>query len=61
MALLQVFLPDSWANSATDATPLRWRLTDGVTTRAGESPLDNLPRGAEVELIVPASRVLLTG
>jgi general secretion pathway protein L len=39
---------------------LRWRLTDGATTRIGEAALNDLPRGADVELIVPASRVLLT-
>src|SRR5207302_1114945 len=37
-----------------------WRLTDGITTRIGESSLSDLPHGADVELIVPASRVLLT-
>jgi len=61
MSLLQVFLPNNWPSpESNSATPFRWRLTDGVTTRMGESPLDSLPRGAEVELILPASRVFLT-
>ncbi len=58
MALLQVFVPDNWGSA--DITPLRWRRMDGVNTRAGLSPLGELPRDGNVELIIPASRVLLT-
>lgn len=59
MALLQVFLPADWPGA--DVPPaLRWRLADGAAIRHGKSVLAELPRGAEVELIVPASRVLLT-
>lgn len=61
MAQLQIFLPESWPDtSIADVTPLFWRLADGVNTREGESAFGALPRAAEVELIVPAGRVLLT-
>ncbi|MES2354170.1 MAG: type II secretion system protein GspL [Pseudomonadota bacterium] len=59
MPLLQVFLPNGWpTRDSTDTAPLRWRLTEGITTRSGESTLEKLPRGADIELIVPASQVL---
>src|SRR5258705_1075663 len=61
MSLLQVFLPNGWPNNdENNQVLLRWRLTDGITTRVGETPFELLPIGADVELIVPAGRVLLT-
>lgn len=61
MALLQIFLPDNWLETLTeDSAFLQWRLTDGVTMRIGESAFEELPKGADVELILPASRILLT-
>ncbi len=61
MALLQIFVPENWLETIDDnSLPLHWRLTDGITTRNGESLLDELPKGADIELILPASRILLT-
>ena len=61
MPQLQIFLPENWPDTSTaEITPLFWRLADGANTRHGESAFGALPRGAEVELILPAGRVLLT-
>jgi general secretion pathway protein L len=61
MPYLQIFLPEGWPESSmADITPLPWRLADGATTRQGESPIGSLPKSSEVELILPAGRVLLT-
>ena len=61
MPQLQIFLPENWPDTSTaEITPLFWRLADGANTRHGESVFGALPRGAEVELILPAGRVLLT-
>ena len=56
MALLQIFLGDD----QPDTGAVRWRLAEGVNTRHGESRLSELPPANEVELIISASRVLLT-
>ena len=61
MAQLQIFLPEGWPESSmAEVTPLPWRLADGAATREAEAPIGSLPRAAEVELILPAGRVLLT-
>lgn len=61
MPYLQIFLPEGWPDSGMDdIAPLPWRLADGAATRQGESPIGSLPRSNEVELIIPAGRVLLT-
>ena len=56
MSLLRILAP-------LGAAPLRcqWAFIDDGTSRAGEGPLIELPRGADrVQLVIPASQVLLT-
>jgi general secretion pathway protein L len=56
MSLLRIFAP-------LGAAPLRcqWALIDDGTSRAGEGPLTELPRGADrVQLVIPAAQVMIT-
>lgn len=55
---LRIFLPAN--DRAEAATAMPWMLFDarGQLLREGAAPLDDMPRAEEVELALPASRVL---
>lgn len=55
---LRLFLPAT--DRLDDATALAWLLLDarGEVLRSGTSPLGDIPRADESEMILPASRVL---
>jgi general secretion pathway protein L len=56
--VLQVHLPDRWPDRATRDEPLvRWGLRAHGRLRLGATRLAELPRAAEIILVLPVSRV----
>lgn len=59
--MLQIYIPENWID-AKGETPCPWVKRDNQANKidGGLSPLKNVPRDARVQVILPASRVLLT-
>lgn len=70
MSLLQIYIPEHFAGDAAPPAPssgeqvheaCRWVLRDtaGGVLRRGEGPLASMPKATGVQVVVPASMVLL--
>ena len=59
--MLQIYIPEHWIEAKGEA-PCPWVKRDNQANKIddGLSPLKNVPRDARVQVILPASRVLLT-
>lgn len=59
--MLQIYIPENWIEAKGEA-PCPWVKRDNQAKKidSGLSPLKHLPRDTRVQVILPASRVLLT-
>lgn len=60
-SMLQIYIPENWIEAKGEA-PCPWVKRDNQANKidSGLSLLKNVPRDARVQVILPASRVLLT-